>query len=145
MLNIPEIRERIADHIEKTLSDELITITTEYQPVAEITENESLIAIQPVSLSAIFVDRARYSVEPKISITISKRIGESREESGDYVLEIAGKVINATLGIGFNSAIVKTIDISDPILLEDSISGQNVAASRLILSLYAMEDRTQNG
>lgn len=141
-MSIPTIRNAIAEHLKSALADSDIVYSTAYQPVIELTESQTAITVQPVSLTAAFADRMRYTVEPTISITVMKRLGEDREAAGDHVLEMVDKVINVTIGVTFAGSVVKTCDIADPILLEDSISNQNVAASQIVLSLYSIENRS---
>jgi len=141
MVSIPEIRERIAAVIKERLKNEAIVVSTEYQPVIEYENPDTIVVtVQPVSFSAIYADRQRYSVEPKIAVTVSKRITK-RQKDGDSILVMGAKIIAACLGIGVGGAIVRTVEVSDPVLSEDTLSGQNIAASRLVFTLMGFESK----
>ena len=141
MITIPELRERLAQYIRERLADENVVVTTDYFPIVSVEDEQTAITIQPLSLSAIFADRMRYSVEPKISVTVSKRVGSNRQETGDEILVMGSKIIAAILGVGFAGVIVRSVEVSDPVLSEENISGQNMAVSRLVFSLVGYENK----
>ena len=142
MVSIPEIRERLASFLRDKLKDEDIVVNTDYYPVIDLDDTQTAITVQPVSFSAVFSSRASYTVEPKISVTVSKRIsGTSRQETGDSILTMCGRIINELLGKGFSGVIVKSVEVDSPVLSEENISGANVCNSRLVFTLIGFENR----
>ena len=139
MSTIAEIRERVAEHLEKHIKDDKVVITTEFSPVLETRPDDICIAITPASLQCVFADRGRYSYEPKIDVTITRKIGKDREDCADAVLEYVDKVVGLLLGVGFDGCIVKSLEIAEPIL--QHIEQHNQAASRITLNLYTMKNR----
>ena len=140
-MDIPQIRDRIADVIRQNLPE--IEVSTDYAPVLSVEPDAVVCSIQPMSLTAAVLDRVRYTYEPRISITIASSLINNRNIVGDLILKTVDKMLNLLLGMGFDGSVIKSIEITDPILNEQTIPNNNMAVARMIVNLYSHESRTK--
>lgn len=136
-MTIVQLRNNVADYIKTLLPN--VTVTTEYSPVVKT--NDLVISVQPASLSFSNADRKYLRLDPKLTITITKIVGQTINEVADEILLTTDLLIKTLAEYKDDTVRAISVETEEPLISEENLNSYNQAVTRIQVQFYQQVER----